>query len=292
MNTSFLRGIFPALATPFLPNENVDENGVEKLVTHLVHQGADGLYVGGSSGEAPLLSIPERKAILEIAISAAKGAVPVVAHIGCQRTSDTIELAEHAKACGAAAISALPPIYYKYTLSELVSYYLEVMNHVSLPFIVYNAPALTGVSFDKSNIGEVFAHPNACGIKFTSYDSYRMQRLMAQYPEKVIINGHDEIYLSTLALGVECAIGSTFNFTLSKFKEIKRDFEAGDIEAARHGQDEVNQIIDAMVEMGVFRGIKAMLTLLDLPAGNCRRPFAPITKDELDKLKPLLNLLV
>ncbi|HHT65351.1 MAG: N-acetylneuraminate lyase [Caldicoprobacterales bacterium] len=291
MNTSFMNGLFPALATPFLDNENIDENGVEKLVQTLVQQGADGLYVCGSSGESILLSIQERKTILEIAIAAAKGRVPVIAHIGSQRTSDTIELAKHAQSCGAAAISALPPIYYKYTLSELINYYLEVMNSVSLPFIVYNAPALTGIFFDKSNINEIFIHPNAFGMKFTSYDSYRMQRLMAQYPDKVIINGHDETYLCTLALGVKCAIGSTLNFALSKFKKIKQDFESGNLKAARRGQDEVNQIVDAMIEIGVFRGIKAMLTLLELPAGNCRKPFAPISKQELDKLVPLLKLL-
>lgn len=291
MDTNFFHGLYPALITPFLADEHLDEDGLARLADHLIRQGADGLYVCGSSGEAMLLSLAERKRVLEVTLATAQGRVPVVAHIGCQRTADTIELAQHAGNAGARAISALPPVFYRYTIGELSAYYREVMDAVPLPFIVYNAPALTGVFFDRDNIGDVFDHPCACGMKFTSYDTYRMQRLMAQYPEKTVINGHDEIYLSTLALGTPCAIGSTLNFQLEAFRLIREQFKAGDLAAAQQGQDRVNQVIDILMEVGVFRGLKGVLSLLGLPGGHCRRPFAPMTDAELRKLEAVLPLL-
>lgn len=292
MSINFLRGLFPAMVTPFKSDESIDENALGALVERLVKQGADGLYVCGSSGEAILLSLTERKKILETALAAAKGLVPVVAHIGCQRTSDTLELAAHAKQAGAAAVSALPPIYYKYTIEELSAYYRSILNTVDLPLIVYNAPALTGVFFDQNNISGVFDHPNSCGMKFTSYDSYRMQRLMAMHPDKVMINGHDETYLPALALGVRCAIGSTLNFTLGNFRQMLEQFESGDMEGARNGQDAINQIVDILLEVGVFRSLKGVLNLIGVRVGNCRRPFSPLTSREMSLLERILPLLV
>ena len=292
MDENFLNGLFPALLTPFKENEALDENGLKLLVERLVNQGADGLYVCGSSGEVMLLSLEERKRILEIVTGMVGDRLTVVAHIGCQRTADTLELALHAQRQGARAISALPPIYYKYTIQEVSAYYRELMDAVKLPFIVYNAPVFTGMSFDQSNIAEIFAHPNACGMKFTSYDSYSMQRLLSQYPQKTMINGHDETYLPSLALGVECAIGSTLNFTLGNFRHITERFQAGDMKTARNGQDKINGIMDILLEVGIFRGLKGVMALLGLSLGNCRRPIMPITNQEQKKLERILPLIV
>lgn len=291
MNTIFLQGLFPALVTPFLPDERIDENGLGVLVEHLISQGADGLYVCGSSGEGHLMSPGERKRVLEIVLEAAGKRCPLVAHIGCQRTADAVELARHAHMKGAAAVSALPPVFYRYTVDELCGYYLEIMNAVPLPFIVYNAPALTGVFFDHENIAPVFDHPNAYGMKYTSYDMYRMQRLMSRYPDKVMINGHDEIYLSSLALGVKCAIGSTLNFLLGNFRKIDAYFASGRLDDARREQDTVNRVVDILIQVGVFRGLKGVLRLLGLPAGECRRPFAPLKSEELRMLEKVLPLI-
>jgi N-acetylneuraminate lyase len=291
MNTNLLKGLYPAMITPFLPDEKIDEKGLEALAGRLISQGADGLYVCGSSGEGHLMSLEERKKVLEIVLEAVGNRCPVVAHIGCQRTADAVELARHAHMKGAAAISALPPVFYRYTVDELSAYYLEIMDAVPLPFIVYNAPALTGIFFDHENIARVFNHPNAYGMKYTSYDSYRMQRLMSRYPDKVMINGHDETYLGSLALGVKCAIGSTLNFSIGNFKKIDAYFESGRLDAARLEQDTVNRIVDTLMQVGVFRGLKGVLRLLGLPAGNCRRPFAPLKTEELHLLEKLLPLI-
>ncbi len=287
-----LTGIYPALVTPFTSQNKIDEKALQKLTEYLISKGVDGFYIGGSTGESLLLSGEERKEVLEIVHEQVKGRVKVIAHIGCFHTPSAIELAQHAASIGVDAISSLPPFYYKFTMKELQHYYHRLADEVDLPLIVYNAPALTGISFNSENIEEIFSHKNLAGIKFTSYDLFQMQRMMQKY-DKLIINGHDEIYLSSLSIGCNMAIGSTFNFMPEMFLEIKKNFEQGNIELAKKLQGRANEIIECLTKAGVFRGVKGMLDIIGYPCGSCREPFLPLTNEEKMKLQEVLkrNLL-
>lgn len=283
-----LYGIFPALITPFDSSGGLNEAALRRVVRYNINKGVQGFYVGGSTGEALLMSMEERKRALEIVMDEVAGKKPVLAHIGCIYTGDSIELAKHAKEVGVDAISSLPPFYYKFTIKELTGYYLDIVEAVPLPMIVYNAPALTGVSFDNSNLGDIFASEQVVGIKFTSYDLYQMQRLIKGNPNKVIINGHDEIYLSSLTVGSQCAIGSTFNFMAEVFIKIYEAYLAGELEKAAQLQDRANDVIEKLISVGVFRGVKGILNILGLDCGECRRPFLPLTSHEYKLLEEVL----
>lgn len=286
-----LTGIYPALITPFTSGDELDRAALRRVIEYNIKKGVDGFYVGGSTGESLLMSKGERKALLEETVAAVNGRAKVLAHIGCFHTQDSIELARHAMEAGACAVSSLPPFYYKFTLAELTAYYMDIVEAVPLPMIVYNAPELTGISFDSGNLGPIFASERVGGIKFTSYDLYQMQRIIAAYPDKCVINGHDEIYLPSLAAGSRCAIGSTFNFMAERFIEIRRLFREGNLDAAAAVQDRVNAVIDALIRVGVFRGVKGMLNLLGLDCGECRKPFAPLTREEYAQLEAALRAL-
>jgi N-acetylneuraminate lyase len=233
----------------------------------------------------------ERKRIVEIAAATASGKTTLLAHIGCLCTEDAIELAEHAMRSGMTAISSLPPFFYKFSLNELTQYYLDIVQAVRAPMIVYNAPALTGVAFNSENIKSVFQNELICGIKYTSYDLFQMQRMLTLNPNKIIINGHDEQLLSTLVIGVNCAIGSTFNIMPDKFIQLWKSFEEGKVEEARHLQGEANAIIDVLCQIGIFRAIKGVMNLQGIPVGSCRRPFLPLSKDEMVRLEKLLPII-
>ena len=279
-------GLYPALITTFDSLGEIDYRALRIVVEQLIARGVDGFYVCGSTSEVMLLSKDERKRILETVVDTVAGRVDVVAHIGMQRPEDSIELARHAKAqCGVSAISALPPIYFKYRESELTDFFRSIADESLLPLIVYNAPALTGVTFTPDNIAGIFDHQNVLGMKFTSYDLFALQRIHASYPDKLLINGHDELFLNTLPLGLRCAVGSTFNFMPEKFNKIRMQYEAGNVEDAYRIQDEANRIIAMLTKVGVFRGVKGMMSLLGLPVGNCRKPFSPLTDEERAILK-------
>ena len=286
-----LTGIYPALITPFTAEDKLDEAAVRRVIAYNLQKGVDGFYVCGSTGESLLMSMPERKRLLEVVTDEVAGRVKVLSHIGCFHTQDAIELARHAATLGVSAVSSLPPFYYKFTLPELTQYYMDIVRAVDLPMIVYNAPALTGVSFDTGNLGPIFACEQVAGIKFTSYDLYQMQRIIAAYPEKAVINGHDEIYLSGLAAGSRCAIGSTFNFMAEVFLKIRALFLENRIEEAAIWQDKANAVIDLLINIGVFRGVKGMLNVLGLSVGECRKPFTPLTREEYARLSEAAKII-
>ncbi|MFV0527442.1 MAG: N-acetylneuraminate lyase [Lachnospiraceae bacterium] len=286
-----MKGIYPALVTPFTDTNKVDEKALQNLVEQLLKTGIDGFYVGGSTGESLLMSYAERRRVLEIVKSQTGTRAKIVAHIGSFHTDAAIKLAEHARDTGVDAISSLPPFYYKFTMNELQNYYHRIADAVDLPLIVYNAPALTGIAFDSDNIAPIFEHPRMAGIKFTSYDLFQMQRMMQKY-DKLIINGHDEIFLSSLAIGCPMAIGSTFNFMPEVFIKIRMYFQQGEIGRAQKLQSDANEVIELLSKIGVFRGVKGMMNIKGLPSGTCREPFLPLTPEEMRELEAAFTKLM
>ncbi len=282
-------GIYSALVTPFKADGAIDYEMLKRVLDVQIARNVTGFYVCGSTAEVMLLNIEERKKILETVVDFVQGRCFVLAHIGAQYTNDSIELAKHAASIAVDGIASLPPIYYKYTSRELENYFLELADATDIPLIVYNAPSLTGVEFNRRALHEILSHPNIVGIKFTSYDMFNLQRIQATNPDKIIFGGHDELFLNMLTMGVEHAIGSSFNFIPEIFLAIRQAFEAGDIEKAWTLQNVVNEILEVLLQVGVFRGVKAMLSLLGLSVGDCRKPFAPISKQELKLLRPLIR---
>ena len=144
-----LRGIYSALITPMRPDEEIDYDCLQSVVEFQINQGVEGFYCCGSSGEALLLSLEERKEIVETVINQVGEKVPVIVHVGTLRTKDTINLTLHAMEHGAKAVSMIPPYYYNFSQSEIVGYYEDILKATSAPIIIYNIPQFTGISFNK-----------------------------------------------------------------------------------------------------------------------------------------------
>jgi N-acetylneuraminate lyase len=282
-------GIIPALITPFTLDGKIDDKALQQLVRMNLDKGVNGFYVGGSTGEAFLLSMEERKHILEVVSQEAKGKATIIAHIGSIATDHAIELGRHAADLGVDAVSSIPPFYYKFSLPEIKSYYLDIVEAVNAPMILYNFPALTGVTLTNENVGDLLAHERIVGVKHTSFDLHQLQRMLELNPGLTVFNGHDEIFLAGLSMGARSAIGSTYNFMAEKFISILKFFKNGQMEEALRLQAEANAIIDVLIKVGVFQGIRAALELMGLPCGECRRPFKKLTEEEKSMLRKVLQ---
>jgi N-acetylneuraminate lyase len=147
---------------------------------------------------------------------------------------------------------------------------------------------MSGIQFSEDDFGKFFEDERIIGVKYTSYDLYLLQRLIARYPEKIFFIGHDEIFLSALAVGTKAAIGSTMCFMPEKYILIQQHFDNQNMDEALKIQNEVNQIISVLMKIGVFKGIKAVLELQGIHCGQCRKPFQPLNADELRLLKDIL----
>jgi N-acetylneuraminate lyase len=286
------KGIFPALLTPFDKNDCVNTKVLEEITEYNIKKGVDGFYVDGSTAEAFLLSDQERLSVLESVSKVAKGKATLIAHIGCISTKQAIALAKEAKEMGYDAISSVAPFYYKFSFQEIKKYYFDIVDAVDLPMFIYNFPAFSGVNLTVDNIKEFLTDDRFLGVKHTSNDYFALEQFKAAFPDKLVYNGYDEMFLAGLAMGADGAIGSTFNLMAEKFIEIQKLFKENKIEEARAVQKQANVIIQALCKVGVMQGEKAVMDALGFDMGPARAPFAPLSdaqkKELLDTVMPLL----
>lgn len=284
-----LRGVMPALLTPFNQQQQIDVDSLRRLVRFNVEQGVDGLYVGGSTGEAFLQSAKEREQVLEIVAEEAKGKVTLIAHVGAISTQESQTLAGAAHRYGFDAVSAVTPFYYPFSFNEHCDHYRAVIDASGgLPMVVYNIPALSGVRLTLEQIGTLIGLPGVGALKQTSGDLYEMEKIRRAHPDLVLYNGYDEIFASGLMAGADGGIGSTYNVMGWRYLAIRRAVQEGDVQRAMQLQSECNKVIDLLIKVGVFRGLKTLLHYMDIVAVPlCRKPFAPVDEQYLPELKAL-----
>ncbi|SHJ19172.1 N-acetylneuraminate lyase [Clostridium amylolyticum] len=280
-------GIIPALITPYTKEGKINEKSLEKLVKLNLDKGVNGFYVGGSTAEAFMLSLEERKYLLDIVSDTAKGQATIINHVGCISTDEAIELAKHAEKVGVDAISAIPPFYYKFSYEEIKNHYLDIVNSVNLPMIIYNFPAFSGVEMTSERVKELMnINSKFIGVKNTSMNLFEMAKMKEISKNIVVLNGHDEVLLGGLSMGANGAVGSTYNFMADKFIKIYKLFNENKIEEAREIQNKANAIIDVLIKANIFPAIKYILEKYEgIECNGCRKPFgdiAPGGKELLD----------
>lgn len=274
------KGNYTALVTPFDGRGKINAQALQRLVEGNLQKGVQGFYVSGSTGESFLLSMEERKYLLESVLEAAKGRGDVLVNIGMFATEHSIELARHAQKCGASAISSVPPFYFSFSMEEYLQYYRDLAEAVELPVIVYNIPAMSAVKFSTEDLGRLLENEKIIGVKHTSYDLFQLQQIVQRNPGKSIFIGHDEIYVSALSAGARAGIGSTYNIMPEKFVRMYRLFEEHRMEEALAVQSEVNEVVEALCKVGVFKGIKEILKMQGIDCGVCRKPFLPLSEEQ------------
>ena len=283
--------IWSALITPTNADESVNYHALEQVVDAQIADGVEGFYCCGSSGEGLLLTLDERKQVLEHVLKAADGRVPVMSHVGTIRTKDVIDLAQHAMSAGALAVSMIPPCYYKFSMDDIMGYYEDVIRAVpNVPAIVYNIPQFTGVEFSKDNAGRLLGNENIVGIKHTSTNLYSLERIGQAFPGKALINGFDEQLLGALSMGSCATIGTTVNLFAPLFHKVRDAFDRGDIAEAYRWQHAINLRVEATVKLGIFNAMKYGWTLRGIDCGFCRAPFRPLDDAARKTMQDLLAL--
>ena len=288
-----LRGVMAALLTPFNSQQALDKESLRRLVQFNIDQVIDGLYVGGSTGEAFVQSLSEREQVLEIVAEEAKGKITLIAHVGCVSTAESQQLARAASGYGFDAVSAVTPFYYPFSFEEHCEHYRAIIDSADgLPMVVYNIPALSGVKLTLEQISTLVTMPGVGALKQTSGDLFQMEQIRRAHPELVLYNGYDEIFASGLLAGADGGIGSTYNIMGWRYQGIVSALKAGDIARAQALQSECNRVIDLLIKVGVFRGLKTVLHYMDVVAVPlCRKPFAPVDEKYLPELKALAQQL-
>ena len=289
-----LRGVMAALLTPFDGQQKLDKESLRRLVRFNLRQGVDGLYVGGSTGEAFVQSGTERQEVLEIVAEEAKGKMTLIAHVGCVSTLESQQLARAAVGYGYDAVSAVTPFYYPFSFEEHCAHYQAIIESADgLPMVVYNIPALSGVKLTLDQINTLVTLPGVGALKQTSGDLFQMEQIRRAHPDLVLYNGYEEIFASGLLAGADGGIGSTYNIMGWRYQGMVAALKVGDVAKAQQLQCECNKVIDLLIKTGVFRGLKTVLHYMDVVSVPlCRKPFAPVDEKFLPELKALAQQLM
>lgn len=272
------QGVYVALLTPYTKEGEINCLELKKLVRYLIGKGADGFYVGGSTGEAFLLTPEERKQILETVLDANNGEKKVIAHVGQISTAQACDLARHAACAGADAMSAVAPFYYSFSQDEVRDYYVDIMDAASLPMFVYNFPNASGFTLTPSLLDKLCNLGDVAGVKFTHNNFFQMEIMRRSHPELTIWSGIDQMLASGLIAGADGTIGSSYNIICPIARTVLESVQAGDIARAREYQTKINRVISLSTSNGTrhITGVKAVLELEGFRMGPSRRPFSPL----------------
>ena len=277
------QGIIPAFYACYDDNGNISPERVREMTRWLISQGVKGLYVGGSSGECIYQGKEERKLLLENVMAEAKGEITVIAHIACNNTADSCELAAHAESLGVDAIAAIPPIYFKLPPHAIAKYWNDMSAAApNTDFIIYNIPQLAGVSLTIPLLKEMLKNPRVIGVKNSSMPTQDIQMWIDE--GAMVFNGPDEQLISGLVMGAVGGIGGTYSVMPKLYVELYRCVKAGEMAKALEIQNDCCRIIYKLCSGhgNMYAMIKETLRKMGCPnCGSVRAPLAEIIDSDL-----------
>lgn len=285
-----IRGLIAAVHSPCDYDFKLNTAIIPGLVDYLIDTGVQGLYVCGTTGEGASLTIGERKRVAESYIDAAGGKIPVIVQVGTDCITSSRELVKHAVACGADAIAAIAPTYFKVESLDILIEVLQVMTeeYRDFPFYYYHLPGLTGLNFDMLEFlkkGEVLL-PGLAGIKYSALDVHGVQSCAAYGNGKYsILFGCDEMLISGLTAGASGAVGSTFNFAAPLYHRIVSAVKSGDLKSAGDLQSLSCDMVRVMSRYGLQPAMKSAMSLVGMDLGPYRLPLKALNKEEMENLR-------
>lgn len=284
-NLDKYKGVIPAFYACYDEEGNVSPKGVQALTKYFVEKGVKGVYVNGSSGECIYQSVEDKKVILENVMEAAEGELTVIAHVACNNTEDSMELARHAESLGVDAIAAIPPIYFHLPEHAIAQYWNDISSAApNTDFVIYNIPQLAGVALTMNLFAEMRKNPRVIGVKNSSMPVQDIQMFkMAAGEDYIIFNGPDEQFISGRVIGAEGAIGGTYGVMPELYLKMDEYVRAGQLDKAREIQYAVDAIIYKMCSAhgNMYAVIKAILKINEnLELGGVRKPLPSLTKED------------
>ncbi|MCI8684559.1 MAG: N-acetylneuraminate lyase [Lachnospiraceae bacterium] len=284
------QGIIPAFYACYNEHGEVDGERVELLTKYMLKKGVKGVYVGGSSGECIYQTVADRKLTLEHVMKAAEGKLTVIAHVACNNTAESKELAAHAESLGVDAIAAIPPIYFHLPEYAIAEYWNDISSAApNTDFVIYNIPQLAGVALTMPLFREMKKNPRVAAVKNSSMPTQDIQMFKAEGGEDFIVfNGPDEQLVSGLAIGADGGIGGTYGVMPELYLKIEELVKAGNMEEAGKIQYAANEIIYAMCAChgNLYGVIKAILKIREgLDLGGVRKPLPALIPEDMEQVE-------
>jgi 4-hydroxy-tetrahydrodipicolinate synthase len=282
--------VVTASATPFTPGGDLDLDGVQRLVRHLLDHGTDTVLMAGTTGESPTLTTEEKASLFAAAVEAAGDGSKVMAGTSTYSTAESIELTQMAEKSGVGSVLLVTPYYSRPPQSGLIAHFSAIAEATGLPCVLYNIPSRTACLIEVPTMVRLFEqHENIVAVKDAVGDMAAASRLyretggaMEQY------SGDDKNLLPLLAVGGVGVVSVLAHLVGPALQELVRAFEAGDTRRALELHLRHLALFEGAFATASPILLKAAMNQLGLPAGPLRPPLVEATPAEAERMRALL----
>jgi len=289
-----IQGIFPALTTPFAPDESVSLSAVRENIARYNQTATAGFVILGSTGESVMLSREEADSVLAASKEAAAPQKLLIAGTGAESTAETIARTKRAAALGYPVALVKTPYYYKpaYRAETFIRHYRAVADASPIPILLYSVPQFTGITLETPEILALASHPNIVGIKDSSGNIQRVAELVAGAPAKfTVLTGGAAVVYPALTVGARGAILALAAALPEKCAEVYELFQRGQHEQARNLQLLLARASKIIVsELGI-PGAKYAMDLRGYHGGPSRLPLLPVAEDKKRAIAEIVSQL-
>jgi 4-hydroxy-tetrahydrodipicolinate synthase len=293
-----LSGIIPPMITPLLGRDQLDHAGLERLIEHILAGGVQGLFILGTSGEAPSLSYRLRREVMDRVCQQVRGRIPVLVGITDTSFVEAINLARHAAEHGAQSVVTSTPYYLPTGQPELIEHVEHLVPELPLPLYLYNMPQLTKVHYEPATLKRLAHLEKIAGVKDSSGDLAYFDQLLelrSVRPDWSVLVGPEHLLAETVRRGGDGGVNGGANFHPRLFVELHAAVRSGDTVRAAELQRQVEQL-GQIYSVGqhasaVIKGMKCACNLLGLCSDVMAEPFARFNEPERARVRAVLESL-
>ena len=275
----------------------IDKQSMERHIDHLAASGLNGLLILGSLGEFYAFSLTEKKELVNLAVSAARGRSQVIVGAGSTSLEDTLELARYAEKAGADALNVVAPYYFAPSEAAMVEYFGRIAGAVKLPIQLYNFPARVGGDITPGVLTALAEkHENIVSIKDTvdniSHTRSLIRAVKAVRPDFTVLSGFDEYYLVNRASGGDGVLCGLTNVVPELFVAYHRAYEAGEFGKTMACAQKISRLMEiyTMTDLFVVAVKAAVKAVSGLPMSTfTRMPGLPLQEEESARIAALLK---
>ena len=274
MKNNIFKGTGIALITPFKQDHSVDVEALNKIVNHVIDNGADFLVVLGTTSEAPTLTAEEKKLVINTILEANNNRLPVLLGMGGNNTQAVIDAVRAQDFTGIQGILSVVPYYNKPNQRGMKAHFEAIADASPVPVVVYNVPGRVGVNLQAATCVELAKHPNIIAVKEASGNLQQIMEILRDKPADFdVLSGDDGITQPLMALGAQGVISVAANAYTKPFSRMMRAMKEGHTEEAlrlHFAMLKMNQLIFAD---GNPAGIKCLMSHMGLCENMLRLPL-------------------
>jgi 4-hydroxy-tetrahydrodipicolinate synthase len=278
--------VLTAMITPFTKQGELDLDAAQKVAGHLVERGCDGLVVSGTTGESPTTSDAEKENLLRVVLEAVGDRATVIAGVGTNDTTHSVELARAAAKVGAHGLLVVTPYYNKPPQSGLVAHFTTVADATSLPVMLYDIPARSGVAIHTETLVQLAEHPRIVAVKDAKNDLYEGAWVLER-SDLELYSGTDELNLAWMAHGASGIVSVVAHAAAPQYRRMIDACVAGDFSTARAVNSALLPAVRGIMTrtQGAIMAKAALELQGVLPGRQTRLPLLAATNEEVGLLR-------